>query len=143
MEKVKIGIGSQGKVVPRSSGQEVMAEVMTSGRRSALRPLCQKQYNNQPLGSRLYYEQSTYPAQRLGKDDEKTEMASFSFSSFDAVTTATETKTASVENPGAPAKDSFGEEAADRTAGSTSFLTPLPRRTEEVAPPHQHHSINF
>ena len=85
----------------------------------------------------------TYPARRLGKDEEEKEMASFYFSSFDAVTTATEMETAPMENLGAPAKDDSGEEVADRTAGSTSSLTTLPRRTEEVALSHQHHSTNF
>ena len=66
----------------------------------------------------------------------------FYFSSFDAVTTATETGTSSVDNAGAPAKDGSKVEAADGTAGTTGSSTPSPRRKEEVAPLHRHHSSN-
>ena len=64
-------------------------------------------------------------------------MSTFS-SSFDAETTATATEAALADD----VKARWRRRAGQR--GPTGSLTPLsPQRTEEVAPPHRHHSTNF
>ena len=75
-------------------------------------------------GARIYTN-NTYPVQRLGKDGEEKDIPTFSYSSFDAVTTTTATDAAPADDAKAQAKGSFKEEAADGTAGADWLFNAL------------------